>query len=362
MNKNFFKRYIRVVGDSYHRGYSIGNELKDRIHINYLNQVRYFKETYGYDLVEWEKESPRFISSMEEYAHETLNEIKGMADGADIPLNKLVSLICGFEKLMRFSTEGSRCTAFAATKSATPNGGTICGQNNDERIDEWLPQLDVLIHHIDGERETLMYTHPGIPGHMGMNNRGIGLLLTYIDNGERREGVPSYVIPNEILNKDSFEEAVEYVLSIPHEVPNEFIISDRNGRIASIECFPNKKYIDYGETKDYVVHANHNIIGTEENEKTTSWSTIKRLETMDKLISENFGKIDFDVCKKILSSHENYPASICVHPNVNGVNNQTRPSMIFDLESGDFNVAFGCPCECDYEKYKFDKYLQANND
>lgn len=349
-----YTRYVKVFGDSYERGIQIGEKLKDAILTNYQNQKFFYQISEKFDYRNWEVLSERYISLMEKWTPDVLEELKGMAHGAGVEFSKILALTTAYEKSFGRENTSEKCTSFFVTGKASQNGKTIIGQTNDENIREWRHERDVVIHHVSGEREILTYTHPGVPAYMGMNNQGLAILWTYIDNGKTGNGVPTNAIIRHVLSLDSIEEAVSFLQNIPHDIPNQFGLADRNGTLVCLECFPNKVYTVY--EKNFFVHTNHNVYALDEPDCTTGKTTRDRLKTMRQQIKDHWGKIDVELAKKFLSSHENGTHSICVHPNSERPWNKTLAAMVFELESGIMHIAFGNPCEVPYFSYRFDQY------
>ena len=349
-----YVRYLEVCGKPYERGVQIGEKLKDGILTNYQNQKFFYQALENFNYEAWGKIAQKYIPLMEKWTPDVLDEVKGMAKGADIEFFKVLALTTAYEKSFGREDVSEKCTSFFVTGEATREGKTIVGQTNDENLREWRYERDVVIHHIDGDEEMLIYTHPGVPAYMGMNNRGLSILWTYIDNGKTGNGIPTNAIIRHVLSLKNIEEAVQFLQDVPHDIPNQFGLADRNGNLVCLECFPNKVYTI--REKNTFVHTNHNVYALEEPDCTTGKTTRDRLGTMQQQIKDHWGNIDVELAKKFLSSHEGGTHSICVHPNSERPWNKTLAAMVFDLNEGIMNIAFGNPCEVPYQQYRFEKY------
>ena len=151
------------------------------------------------------------------------------------------------------------------------------------------------------------------------------------------------------------QNAVEYLQEIPHDIPNQFSVADKGGIFASVECFPNRVYVKWGDR--YLVHSNHNVFAEDEEEYTCSKTTWDRYEVMEQMVEANCGNIDVEMAKEFFKSHERFPNSICSHPYADKPWNKTLAAMVFDLGEGVMNIAFGNACEVPYHKYQFERYL-----
>ena len=349
------KRQIKVYGTTYERGRQIGQLLKDEIITNYLNQKEFYRATEGYDYEKWEIMSKKYIVMMEKWTPEVLEELYGMAEGSGIELGKILALTTAYEKSFGRDKIGDKCTSFFVTGDASKDRKTIAAQTNDENLMEWRHELDVVIHHkSEGGNEMMIYTHPGVPAYMGMNNRGIAILWTYIDNEATNDGVPTTAIIRHLLEYSDMEEAIKFLKEVPHDIPNQFGIADKKGNLVCAECFPNKVYVV--REKNAFVHTNHTIYALEEPECTASGTTWDRYEVMKGLVEKNWGEIDAEMAKEFLKSHDRAPKCICVHPASEIPWKKTLAAMVFELDEGVMNIAFGNPCEIPYQKYKFDQY------
>ena len=350
-----YQRYIIVEGDAYSRGVQIGKQLRPQIEINYLNQSRYYRDKEDFSYGKWGEMAKRYLPNLEKWTPEVLEEMQGMTEGSGLPFEYILALTTAYEKSFARDMVRGKCTSFLVSKAATYAQKVIVGQTNEEDNTEWLSALDTVIHHVDGENEALIYTHPGVTAYTGMNNCGLAILWEYIDNGAVGDGVPTNAIIRHVLNCRSIEEVLDFLENVPHDVPNEFGIADKSGRIFSVECFPNKVYVQ--ESDSYLVHTNHIIVGTEEPEYTCSVATYDQYEVMEKQILDHYGNIDVEIGQNFLRSHERYPNCICAHPSAGRPWNQTLAGVVYDLTCGEMFTAFGCPCENEYQKNRFRKYL-----
>lgn len=353
-----YSRYLKIEGNSRERGIKIGENIKDRIDVYYVNLIKYSKTELNIDFNEFANRCIDFMTYIEKYAPNTKEEIYGIVEGSKHSINKVLALNVAYDLTMENCPimHSDKCTAFSVFSNTTLDNMVICGQTNDESFQNWPSELDMVFHHKDiSGLETIIYTHPGVVAYMGMNNAGISILWTYIDNGERQIGLPTNIIIREMLTMCSLEEIEDYLKSIPHSVPNNFIVTHKSGKSMSFECFPNKVYTY--TNSNYITHTNHNLFSDNEEDKSASWSSKDRISVIEELIKENYGSINIDIAKDFLRSHRRFPASICSHPNINRPLYKTLCSMIFDLTNLEAHIAFGNACEWPYNLYKFDSSI-----
>lgn len=345
-------RYIEVRGTDFERGILIGQTLKMQIETNLASQKLFYKDNKK-TISQWLEKAAAYLEFTEKYAPNILQEMRGVAEGSQLDFQEILYLYTIYERSFFDEAISDKCTSFAVKGSATVDGTVICGQTNDERLDEYRSEVDCVVHHVDSNSslETLIYSHPGIPAYMGMNNYGLGIMWTYIDNGQRQPGVPTAGIIRELLNKKNLKEAKDYLYEIPHAIPNQFTLSHSKEGILSVECFPNGIY--ESQPSDYLIHGNHNSIALEEPEKGGSKTSHSRCEAMAAIVQENFGIIDVELGKQFLANHRNFPKSICNHPSPEHPLSKSLASMVFDLGKGEMHLAFGNACEQPFHVYHF---------
>lgn len=376
------KRLVTISGNDYERGYQIGKELAYSIKVNFLNQVRHYQEI-GYDFSEWVEKCQNYIPLIKEYTPHTYDEMRGMADGAEVSFENVLALTSAYELAVAGGNIADKCTGFFAAGEYTTDGGAICGQTNDEDFSEWIPYLDVVLKHKASEGPSaLIYTHPGITAYMGMNDRGISILWQYIDNGERKMGVPTNCIIRETLFYENLRDVVEFLKKVPHAIPNHYLITDKTDGVASVECYPQGVYVR--NSKTHICHTNNiltlekmdgcdkknpinyrkgafekemedeayagHLVGTK---GVLEWSYV-RYDRIESLLEKNKGKIDVSVAKSFLADHGHKPFSICSHPNFVNTRWKTLASIVFDMDRGKMYIAFGCACEEQFYEFDFE--------
>src|SRR5947209_5202482 len=135
---------IDVSGSAYERGFQHGRAAADLIR-RYPDVLRQLLRTEGRlrdpssepcELSDGElaERALRFLPYLEEFAPEQVTEIRGIADGAEVPFGMalLVNVRAEVGVFDRRSPATEGCTAFAAGPNATADGGVLVGQNQDQ--------------------------------------------------------------------------------------------------------------------------------------------------------------------------------------------------------------------------------------
>lgn len=335
-------RYLRVEGAPRQRGCTHGHALADPVQA--LQRMR----APARDA--WLDTARRFVDPLQRHAPRTWQEILGLAEGADLPLDDLLLINTLYEFNKHQRSPFSNCTGFAVDAGSR----VICGQNNDELPANWLSgDADVVIHHVDNDHQALIYTHAGIAAYMGMNQAGLCMLWMGIDDGTRDLGVPTAAVIRETLYCSDIDAAVDFIRSIPHALPNNFLLAQPGRDVCSIEVTPNRCMV----TRDAaaVCHANNFIDPRFDGEDVLKSLPIdtscERQARMQALLREHGDDLDIEAAMNILADHHHAPRSICVHPSDHSPA-ATLAAMVFDPQARAMHIAFGNPCATPWSTYR----------
>ncbi len=134
-----YKKYVVVEGDAYSRGVQAGRELKSQIEINYQNQTKYYRDKEDFNYRKWGKMALGYIPAMEKWTPEVLEELHGMAEGANMGLEQILALATAYEKSFSRDIISEKCTSFILAPQATYAQKVIAGQTNEECLLECQP-------------------------------------------------------------------------------------------------------------------------------------------------------------------------------------------------------------------------------
>ncbi|UCE80620.1 MAG: hypothetical protein JSV94_05555 [Methanobacteriota archaeon] len=349
MGKSLFT--MELNGEPYDRGYKYGESCKNLI--ARMIEEQFFQEFSGKltrdQLVRHARKYEPFI---QDYSPEIADELKGMAEGSGQSYDEIV-MVNALEERKAF--ERPHCTAFAATGNATVDGETYEGQSWDGIEGEWWDgELSLLfkVRRKNGP-DLLNYTNPGILVCAGLNSNGIGINWNTVPQKEPTVGVPTYIIVAEILRQKTLGDALDAVTRADRAGYFNFIITD-DTELYDVEATPSDTDISYGG--EFVGHANHfvsNKFSSAENEGMTS-SSIVRHNRINRLLKDNYGKIDLEVCMSFFRDHVNYPSSICCHPGDDPDPKQrglTLDSWISIPSKRELWIAHGSPCKNEFVRF-----------
>ncbi|GAB7386467.1 acyl-CoA--6-aminopenicillanic acid acyl-transferase [Bacillaceae bacterium] len=353
-NEPFFP-YLRVQeSDPFKRGKFIGESVSEKINGNIEIYKELFKE---YADVDWDtvrNKALMYVEPIQDYAPEMIEELKGMAKGSDLDLADLIALNVRTEIMFGFSQSVSgECTSYAVSENKASNQHVIIGQNWD-----WKPEVQKNSIILEIEQppypSLIMIAEAGHLGKIGFNSAGIGLcanlLVSSLDKGEI--GVPFHAILRKILNSRNINEAIRAV-TLPHRASSgNYLIANDMGTIINLETGPggNENIFYLGIEEGILGHANNFLVKTHFEDKTLEVlpDSPARANGIKRELAK-FAEVSVENIQDALRNHDNFPNSICRHPeSVSKI--QTIASIIIDLTEKSMAIAPGPPCRNSFTK------------
>ncbi|MGQ9467336.1 MAG: C45 family autoproteolytic acyltransferase/hydrolase [Anaerolineae bacterium] len=281
-----------------------------------------------------------------------VEEIEGIAEGADCPFDEVFLAMC--EELREPAFWRARgCTDFAARGRATVDGSTLLAHTNDESPDR-EEGLVILRVQAGDEPEFLGVSLDGLGISAGFNAAGIALTGNEVSARDVRPGVPRLLIVRAILAARRLGEAMDACL-LPQRASNyNNIIADSWGEIYSVEGSATDYEALYIEG-DILAHTNHYLSPAMrhlEADRNDIGGSILRYHRAMRLLRENFGALSPERFQLLLADHANYPASICKH----GVETVTLFSIIIDVGRRRAWIGRGRPCETVWTEHQLESF------
>lgn len=361
--KNGKLKKVSISGTPYNRGREYGENLSDQIasFAGYL--LKEFTES-GTTEEELINQTRKYLPFIENYSSEIYQELNGIADGANLGLEKIAMMTLHEERLA-YKNLGQACTTFAATGEATLDGSTYMGQTWDiapalcENANPHLLEVNC-----QNGPNYVGYTYPGMMANAGLNEAGIGISWNSLPRIDIQYGVPTYVIIESVLRQSRIGEALTTVIEANRAGCFNFVIAD-GAEIYLIEATPDDVEVIYSKTS--LGHANHYTYDRFRKEQDLSrnsgqnldvgppGSTIVRHNRINRLLDENSGQINLTLMKELVKDHVNYPQSICRHPETGHGNEEAYVSCatwIMDTTNKEWWIAHGGPpCENEFFEY-----------
>jgi isopenicillin-N N-acyltransferase-like protein len=306
-----------------------------------------------------EKYIPMYLPYIEKYAPEIVEEMKGMAEGANVNFQDILFLNITYEISVPSVMGG--CTAFAASGEATASGELITGQNLDH-IEPWKDYMILLkMKPADGP-SIMAVTAAGCLSLIGINSAGISININLLRNNDSLEpagGVPTHVILRKMFMSENLGETISTIASAEGRSPKNYLVAGNREGIIDIETTTDDLEIQFPD-RGMLTHANY--FKTDRFKSTDIAPLLVpdayiRSSKLSHLMERHYGNITVDVMKQLLQDHSNYPNSICRHQDQKALLPierimKTLISIInFPAEQKAY-IANGNPCESEYFEYR----------
>jgi isopenicillin-N N-acyltransferase-like protein len=302
----------------------------------------------------------KYVPYARTYAPELVEEIKGIAEGADSSFQEVFFLnsfddIAADTSNPMLATKFFGCTSFATSGGVTTNDEAFIGQNFDYNV--IFQDFPIIIKaKNESGRSSLIYTMAGMLGFIGQNSSGISVANNKLFSSDPRPGVPFTLIIRRILEQETIEDAINVVVNAHRTTGMNYLICDSYGKVVNIETTAAKYEVIY-PTAGYITHTNHYI-----TQKLKSYQlmeprdSIVRNDRMDKLVCARAknGEITYEYLKECLKDHANYPKSICNHldekvPSYKRM--KTISALIMQPKRRKIWVTNGNPCQNEFSEY-----------
>ena len=344
---------ITVRGTPYERGLAYGRLCREEIGVSIRVYQMLFERQKGISWEEARNISERYLSLTLDFAPDYAEEMRGIADGAGVDLPDIAALNARTEIMYSAKAEEKECTTLSLLPPATADGHVIAAQNWD-----YNGQLRaaVVITHVYQEDKPhfIMVAEAGMIGGIGMNDRGVAVLLNALRTEVPCQGIPLRTRMRAMLEAGTLSDAYVRGGHVPVTVAN-LVATHKDGVAIGFEM--DSRTVEPMIPEDGVLlHTNHYIgpkmyLANDVNHMGSSYIRLQRIRT---LVKERHGKITVEDIMDMLQDHAGYPQSICDHENMNDpVENRsaTNFAVIMDLTENCMYLAPGNPCENAFEKY-----------
>lgn len=298
---------IEVAGDAYAMGREHGEKARELVH----RYLLWIDRLTGLTRDTLCANAIRFLPAIERYSALYGQEIRGLADGAGISLEEAV--LCQSRAEASHTGEGG-CSAFALTGSATANGLTLAGQNQDLETEYADVAILLRVKPNDGRPSALMFTFAGQLGYAGMNAHGLAHFANALYDCPWRPGLPHYPLKRGMLEQRTVNDVVSLLSQHRTCSAANVVVVDGQGHIGDIEIRPDGIAVYPDERPEMRLHTNHYLTPDYRVHETNSLpDSCPRLDRLRELITGAWGTITVDTMKTFLADHQGDPAGICRH-------------------------------------------------
>ena len=335
-------RFIKLSGESgFARGLTLGKMIKDVcVHnLSFLEQKLAEKSLpleYGLKLA---LENEKVIAK---HFPELLEEIRGIAEGAQLPYNLVL-----LETAFPFTSDASsKCTIISAFGTITTNGIPIVGRNYDFVLDFKKCNQLRIFRRKDKKFSFVGGTITILGVEEGLNNAGLFVGDAGCEPKElpSSRGLSSRQLMQLVLeNCISVDTAIDFICQAPKFANNAgtcYLLADRKETVI-IEMGLTRSCLR--KSKEGILIASNTFLTTIAEEMTPSEPTkFNECDFVRKYLYEKKNKADKKSMRELLSDHS---IPICAHGEIN-----TLRSVIVKTNERKIMVTDGHPCISKFEE------------
>ena len=234
---------ISVKGKPFDCGQQYGSQAQKIIQKNVAVYFDMWRTLWGASKKEILRRSHALVPVIGGYDADILEELEGLAKGAGLSLDEIIAINARYEVNFALGIaslcQGGGCTSVSSLPQVTRDGHTLIGQNWD-----WLPRFQefnvILKVEQPGKPSVVTQPEAGVLAHRGMNSIGIGACFNGLASSRDTFGatVPCLLIMRQILNSESFSQALQAVLKAKTTVSGNFLIAHSDGEAIDLEVSP----------------------------------------------------------------------------------------------------------------------------
>ena len=305
-----------------------------------------------------------YLSAIRQWTPLLLEEIEGIAAGAGQPVENILGVNLMDEEWIFGLRRGldrpsNKCTAFGLVDG--DNDCSYAGQNMD--IGSWVDGQQLLLHLHPGPNipEALVFSIAGCIGLNGLNASGLGVTCnTLAQLTSSTDGLPVLFIVRSLLEKNSIDEAEEWLHRIPHASGQNYLLSSKQ-EMRCFEC-SHAGVVRYtpnpGEGR--VFHTNHPLVSQDIDPclLTSTGHRMANTEARLRSICSRLGKpkaVSLQAIIDAVSAHDDPDNPVSRNINHEGSSiGFTAGSSIYEFGNQTrLHLAAGPPCETVFKIFDF---------
>jgi isopenicillin-N N-acyltransferase-like protein len=356
---------IEATGTHREVGRQVGEAGRDIIAWGLDAYAERFEGLAGFSFAEAVERGSVYLRPAEDYVPQAVDQLRGMAEAANVPFAHLFALNCSEE----FTCQADRnwpplehCTSFAVVADGRP----VAGHNED-----WYPEeieaQTIRIVRLTGRWDKAAYISAGPAYNLpitGVTAAGFSSAANTVYYRDERVGVPNNFLLNAVLGQPDLEHARDLIAAAPRARGSNHLLCDARGRVWDVETTgerwalldgsPPPPQAASSQTTALFVHTNHYVSPelAPGDASRSEGSRLRRERATELLLVGLEEGVDLvELGKRVLSDHENAPLSICDHwedDDPDPDQSVTTASMIWEPADGRVHVAGGQPCEAEY--------------
>lgn len=366
---------VRVEGDARERGRQYGAQARDRVHLSIDAYRKVFEHYATWDWATVRAEAQRFHDPIREFGPQYLDELIGIAEGAEVDVDDIVAINVRTEIMFAAKARASgaslprvsECSCFAHVGA---DGRVVVGQNWD-----WLPHaFDTAIvlesAPTSGPRFVTV-VEAGLLAKFGMNSAGLGVVTNALVSAqdEGAPGVPYHVLLRALLDAETATAALATLQRGVRSASANYLIAHASGLALDVESAPGdftQLFLLQPDERGDLVHTNHFLSPQLTGPDVGLWvmpDSPFRLQRMRAALRRaDESATDTSAYEHAAADHAGHPYGVCCHPDRSlpePDQGATVVSGIMDLQARTFRIAAGLPCETGFETRSYSDFFDG---
>lgn len=350
---------IDVKGSHREIGRQIGEATRPQVEHSIVDAHMMIDQAHAHLGLDWKganTQARKYLPFAEETYPEYVDEIRGIAEGANVKFDDLV-VLNALEAVAMDALHLTKCTSLGVDERHTANHHVLMAHNED-----WLPEDEpdgyLVRARLDDEPPWMAMTYGGLLPNIGLNAEGIGQCCDSVYPSDIRIGIPRVINTRGVLASTTISEAIRHMIIPLRAAGYNHMLGHTSGELFNVEVSARKFAINYAEN-GYIAHTNHFLdadMQKIETDPDTLINTRIRFFRARRLLCQTDRHTN-ESLKTILRDHVNFPDSICNH-DMDEIDPRDREktinSLIMDLSERTISIAWGSPCKNEYHSYRLD--------
>ncbi|RSL52973.1 hypothetical protein CEP54_010612 [Fusarium duplospermum] len=340
---------VNAFGTPYEIGVQHGQQAKDQVlgSLSYYGSL--FKSTCSLEWPNVRNEATKYLDTLEKLCPEYLEEMRGIAEGAEVPLLDIVALNVRteinfglFSEDPELPIELDGCTALAIKSG---HGPSFLSQNWDWQTRQGENLIVYTVHQPDTDIPRFsIVTEAGIIGKIGLNESGVGVCLNAIKaRGVDHTRWPVHLALRKVLESSSRQSAINELVSTGLAGSAHLLIADELGA-TGLESTAKTVELVPADDQGVVIHSNHLLLNHDGSEEHL-WllDSPQRSDRMQHLVKEELSSkqaLNSSDIFKLFQDEEGYPNGIN-RDAVGDSSAETLFNIIMNLSERTATIAFG---------------------
>lgn len=367
-NGNF--KVVVLEGAPYTRGLTHGRTLKKEINEVVGRWKTHLETKHKMKVAEFiEKffQKTDFLSAIKRWTPELLEEVRGIADGAEVDFNAMLLFqLLDEEWAHGGEVAGERCSDIGVNRQGTRPA--MVAQNMD--ITGFYNGYQTLLHikYPNSDLETMVFTVAGLIGLNGVSNKPVGVVVNTLSQlTHSTDGLPVAFVIRGLLEQKSQRDAIKFLHRVKHASGQNYIIGGKE-KVYDYEASANKvvRYIPF-KNAQVVYHTNHPLANDDYSDKYRRWLTTNdpgkvatgnsgvRFQSLERRMRNNSSALDIDAFQSTLKSRDSDQHPVCKTYQSDDTSFTFGSIVMILSEKPELRLAAGSPDSAEYVAFSFSR-------